>query len=214
MKNNIFRLLIVLLVASLCATFCHANLLAENLQVKTIYSSVNVYESSSTESNVLTVLSYGTVLNVVLDDVLGEDGHSYVQVEITGDMANANGYVLKSQVLNVEYFSPQKELDHNATLAKESYVFTLNVNNYEQTDIILEKDTKIKILSGYNTANEYTQIQYKNENGDIVTAYVKTANIKTSGISRTLIGAVLIVVTTVSLVLIIFGIKGKKKKII
>ena len=34
--------------------------------------------------------------------------------------------------------------------------------------------------------------------------------LKTSGISRTLIGTILIIITTASLVLIIFGVKGKK----
>lgn len=215
MKNNWVKILILVAIASVCVPFCgQASLSAQNVeQVKVVYSVANVYGTpDAKEANVVATYSYGKVLNVINFSVAGVNGLEFVQVEISDVAGVLEGYVLKSQVLDASVSSPQKRLDSNANLKEESFVYVLNGNTYEKTETLLPANTKVKILSGYNTSNEYTQIQYQNQNGDIVTAYVKTQSLKTSGISRTLIGSVLIIVTTVSLVLIIFGLKGKKHK--
>ena len=120
------------------------------------------------------------------------------------------GYVLKSQVTSVDNTSPKKKLDANAKITEQTNIYVLNGNTFEKTEEILTSGTNVKILSGYNRDSEFTQIQYESEDG-IITAYVKTQSLQTSKISRTLIGAIIIIITTISLVLIIFGI-GKRKK--
>lgn len=183
--------------------------------VRVVYSNANVYkvDGARDESNVIATYPYGTVLVTIgTSKMVGSDGLDYYKVELTDVDGFEFGYVLVSQVLDVSVVSPQKKLDTNATLSKQAEVYNLRGNDYQKSDIILEKDTKVKILSGYSKDNEFTQIQYQQEDGQIMTAYVKTLTLQTSGISRTLIGTIIIVATAISLTLIIFGVGGKRKK--
>lgn len=83
---------------------------------------------------------------------------------------------------------------------------------YVETQKVLKIGTKVKVLDGLDYSKEYSRIQYSDQNGQIIYGYIKTQAIEKSGISRTTIGAIVIVVTTISLTLLVFGIKGKKKK--
>lgn len=184
------------------------------LQVRIIYSNANVYSLTNINDDtnkVIATYKYNQKFNTISDVITGEDGYKYYKVEI-----NVNeytfGYVFKSQVADVNIKSPQKRLDSNAKITTDCKVYNLNGNNYEETTETLKVGTQVKILSGYKKTEEFTQIQYQNQDGEIVTAYIKTTALKTSGISRTLIGTIIILITTASLVLIIFGVKGKGKK--
>ncbi len=187
----------------------------EPLTVRVVYSNANIYKEadSSTRENIIDTVTYNTRLSVleVVDKTQSVDGFEYFKVEYTKDEYTF-GYVLKSQVVDASINSPQKRLDTNAKIVNECYVYNLNGSNYEQTEDKLEVGTKIKILSGYNKENEYTQIQYQTAEGDIVTAYIKTSALKTTALSKSLISAILLIITSVSLVLLIFGVSGKKKK--
>lgn len=186
--------------------------LAETSQVRVIYSNANVYSTDNIESSeVLITLKYNDILTVI-QSTTGADGYEYYLVELENVANYTQGYVFKSQVLDTTLSSPNKKLDSNASVSVECDVYTLDGKNYVKTESKLTSGTKIKILSGYNSSNEYTQIQYADENERIVTAYIKTSAIAVSGVSTTLIGAIIIIVTSVSLVLIIFGI-GKKNKV-
>lgn len=183
---------------------------ADTLQVRVIYSTINVYSVDDINSSQkISTLKYNDVVTVIQSST-GTDGYEYYLVQLENVPNYTQGYVFKSQVLDANLTSPTKKLDSNAEVSTECEVYTLDGKNYVKTTDKLASGTKIKILSGYNANNEYTQIQYADQNGQIVTAYIKTSAIAVSGISNTLIGAVIIIVTTVSLVLIIFGI-GKKK---
>ena len=137
---------------------------------------------------------------------------NYYEVVLVDVTDHSVGYVLKSQAVNAEIQSPQKELASNATVNKESIVYTFNGTDYIQTQTKLQAGTPIRILSGYDGEKDYTHIQYTDENKNIVTAYLKTDDIHVTGVSRATIAAVIIIVTTISLALIIFGISGKKRK--
>lgn len=183
----------------------------DNLQVRVIYSVAHAYSTDDINtSTVIATFEYNDVLTVVSSSV-GTDGFEYYLVELSNVDGYTQGYVFKSQVLDATITSPEKRLDSNATVASDCDTYTLDGKNFVKTTTRLTAGTKIKILSGYNTSNEYTQIQYESQEQKIVTAYIKTNAIQVSGVSRTLIGAIMIIITTVSLVLIIFGI-GKKKK--
>lgn len=184
--------------------------------VRVIYSSINAYSVANVNSpdvQIVATFKYNQKLTTIGDQLVqGEDGLDYYMIALADVAGFDSAYVLKSQVVDANANSPQKKLDANATIAKQGNVYVLNENTYEQTEEILKEGTKVKILSGYDREKEYTQIQYQLEDGDIVTAYIKTECLKTSGISRTLIGAILIIITTISLVFIIFGVGGKRKK--
>lgn len=184
--------------------------------VRVIYSSINAYSVANVNSpdvQIVATFRYNQKLATIGEEIVqGEDGLNYYKIALADVVGFDSAYVLKSQVVDANVNSPQKRLDTNATIAKQGNVYVLNENTYEQTEEVLKEGTKVKILSGYDKQKEYTQIQYQLEDGDIVTAYIKTECLKTSGISRTLIGTILIIITTISLVLIIFGVGGKRKK--
>ena len=183
--------------------------------VRIVYSNANVYKvaNSSIEDNKIATYSYNTILNTIGDSVVvGEDAFNYYKVEITNISNYTYGFVLVSQVLDATIQSPQKRLDANATLSSDAFVYNFVENRYEISEVKLIKGTDVKILSGYDKSKEYTQIQYQQQDGEIITAFIKTSTLKTSGISRTLIGAIIIIITVISLTLIIFGVGNKHKK--
>ena len=204
--------IILLLVALICCFTSNlkTSFADEVIQVRVIYSTINVYSSDNiTSSEKIATLKYNDIVTVIQESI-GVDGYEYFLIQISGIQNYTQGYVFKSQVLDASLLSPAKKLDSNASIKEECDIYTLDGKNYVLTNTKLSSGTKIKILSGYNASNEYTQIQYADENERIITAYVKTSAIAVSGISTKLIGAIIIIVTSVSLVLIIFGI-GKKK---
>ena len=200
---------------SFCLSFGGNTLKADApTQVRVIYSNANVYSLTniSDENNkVIATYKYNQKFNTIGDVITGEDGYEYYKVEISVNEYTF-GYVFKSQVADASISSPQIKINYKATVTSDCKIYNLNGNNYEETGEKLTNGTKVRILSGYNKSQEYTQIQYLNADGEIVVSYIKTTALKTSGISRTLIGTILIIITTASLVLIIFGVKGKKGK--
>lgn len=210
------RIIKILLLVALILSFSHSKVTfaeSENY-VKVLYSTINVYSQANINtSSVICTKTYGTKLKLIdVENVQGEDGYLYYNIEINDITEVNSGYVLCSQVLDINISSPSKDLDYNGSLNKESIVYLKEENTYISTGNKLEENKKIKIIDGYDANTEYTRIQYKDQNGEILTAYVKTVDIKTSAISRETIGAIIIIVTTVSLVLVLFGIKGKRKK--
>lgn len=181
--------------------------------VRVIYTNANVYSKPNVNdenTQIIVTYKYNQKLTTIGDSsIVGEDGYNYYKVSLNIEPFT-EGYVLKSQVTNVDNTSPKKKLDANAKITEQTNIYVLNGNTFEKTEEILTSGTNVKILSGYNRDSEFTQIQYESEDG-IITAYVKTQSLQTSKISRTLIGAIIIIITTISIVLIIFGI-GKRKK--
>lgn len=208
--------ILLLALFSFCLPFMLGSSISAEIPnyVRVVYPQISVYSQTdinAEDTQIIAIYKYNQILKTIGEEaVFGADGYEYYQVEISVS-GYTSGYVFKSQVVDQNSVSPAKKLKTNAQIATKCNIYLLNGNNYEQTSDVLEKGTAVKIISGYDKSKEFTQIQYENQNGDVVTAYVKTVNLKTSGVSRTLIGTIIIVVTTVSLVLLIFGIKGKKR---
>lgn len=220
MKKYIYLMVCACLV---CFTMnCNICFAESEQYVKVIYSSIDVYEdaninvdanSDGENLDVVASFKYAQKLKLVNSTAIqGLDGLSYYLIEFNNGQNVKQGYVLYSQVLLSTIASPEKELDYNATLNKDATLYSYENQQYVELTQTLVNGQKVKLLDGYNKANEYSRIQYKDSEGNILTAYVKTADISVSGISRATIGAIIIIVTTVSLVLVVFGIKGRKKK--
>ena len=183
--------------------------------VKSLYSGVKVLNEPNVdlENNVLLTLNYGDVLKLKQKDtIVGDDGSNYYIVEVNIENV-LQGYVLASFVNLVDNSSPIRNLDANAKTKSEAKIYSKTVDEtFEETGETLNAGESIRIVDGYNSSKQYTRIQYKLENGEIAIGYIETSKIQISGVSRSTIGAIIIIVTTVSLVLIVFGIKGKHKK--
>lgn len=215
---------VIVLLFCLCffPVICNKTYAENNIYVKVLYSEINVYlDTNFTDDynkdgenlDIVYTFLYGSIIKVVEENqIIGQDGYKYYKVEYESNGQKKMGYVLCSQVLNINYSSPAKELDYNAMVNKEAKLFTLKNEQYIENGISLKINQKIKIINGYNSTKKYTQIQYKAESGDILTAFVLTSDIKVGGISKGTIGAIIIVVSIISLSLIVFGVKGKKKR--
>lgn len=184
---------------------------AEITNVKVIYSCINVYSEPNHNSLVITQAKYGNVFTLSQPTPIdGQNNISYYKI-ILDQINQSYGYVICSQVLDVALNSPQKYLDQNATIKKDAITYE-QPNKDFPNGITLKRGQKIKILDAYDSKSQFTRIQFKNEQGEIVTTYVETTLIKTSGISSGTVSAIILIVSTVSLVLIVFGITHKKKK--
>lgn len=204
-------ILVLLFIASFIVPV--SKVYAENeITVRALYTTVNIYAEASAKSEIIYECSYGDTLKLEEGTIIvGLDKLNYYKV-IINKGGNSIGYVLCSQVIDINYNSPKRELDYNASIKKQTQTYVYVENELKPSNIILDKGERIKIIDGYNPNKTYTRIQYKSNTGEIVTTFIDTSSIEVSNISRGTIVAIILIVTTISLVLIIFGINIKKKK--
>ncbi len=175
----------------------------------------NLYAQPSLKSTIVKKLDVGIVLTVdteFLDDMFYKVS-SYQIIE--GASETDFAYVLKAHTLDNQINSPEKSLDYNATIKNDDsflYTYDTNTKTYTKTNISLKKDTKVRILDGYDKNKEYTYISYQNESGEILSYYIETENLKVNGINYSVIVAISTLITCVIIISIVFGIKGRKKK--
>ena len=124
---------------------------------------------------------------------------------------NASAYILKAHVLDTKINSNNIKLDTNAVLRIDAKVYEYNGENYSEIDYVLEKGTRIKLLDGIDNTLEYTRISFE-LNEETLTYYVPTTAISPDGMSAGGITAIALIITCTSLLLILFGFKGKKRK--
>lgn len=183
-------------------------------QIKTTLTT-NIYEQANIKSNIIKQLETGVVLNVDTAFL----NNAFYKISIYNIVENSQetdfGYVMKAHCLDASINSPQKQLDYNAKIKNDNaYVFEYDqiTNSYNKVNISLNKNTKIKILDGYDKNKTYTYISFYNEDDDIVSYYVKTTDISVDGINYSVIVAISTLITCAVIISIVFGLKGKKRK--
>lgn len=182
--------------------------------VKVIYSNISIFSSADATGSAVVIGSarYGEKFKLKNDDpILGDDNFYYLKIEVQID-EYVEAYVFSSQVAPLEYSSPKRSLGTNATITKQAKLYTKVGTSFEPTDIELEAGAKVRLIG--DRKENYSKIQYQDDDGDVRTFYVESSLIKMNGVSRATVGAIFIIVTTISIVLIIFGVKGKKKRAI
>jgi len=178
-------------------------------KVKVIYSNVNVYLDYNNTQEVVKVVNYGDVLETNTNEIYTSSKQlDYYKVVINLEN-NKYGYILVSHTINTIYNSPKRELDHNAKITKKAYIYVKESEGICKTEKILKVGEKVKILS---KEEDYSFIQYLDSENNIVSCYIKSDCVRVKGISRSTISAIVIIATTISLVLIIFGVTNKKGK--
>lgn len=186
----------------------------EPQKIKVVANQTIVYKEPSITSDILIEKCvYGTIFDVVSDDAI--DYKLFYKISVVGlieDQTITVGYVLKSHTLDNTISSPTKALDDNATIKTDNaVVYELVDQQYIATQKTLAKDTKIRVLDGYDSSKEYTHISFA-ENDTIVLYYVKTADVQVYGVNYSLIVAIMTLITCACALSIVFGIKAKKKK--
>lgn len=131
-----------------------------------------------------------------------------------GETINQFGYILESCTMPNDKSSLKLYLDTNTTIKSEKdaeiYEYDSLQNEYNLIGT-LQKGHKIKLINGYDTSLEYTKIQYQDEELNIITCYIKTDMIVSSAISTATICAIILCISLVSIILIVLGVKKKKR---
>lgn len=188
-------------------------------QVRVIYSFTYIYsadelvlettEKEQREEYVLEIASLHQVYLVV------EQTEKMYKIEFEKQNETLAGYIYKSVVIDNKTKSPTKYLQTNATITKDAEVFKKEENTFVKVEnILLEKNTKARLLEKLTSANEYTLISFTSNN-TIEYAYVKTNHIKADGMSRSVLVAITLILTSISVgsvLLTIFKRNNKKKK--
>ena len=186
----------------------------EPTKIRVVANQTIIYKEPSITSDVIiSNCVYGTVFDVVSDDTI--DYKLFYKISIAGmvqDQTIEFGYILKSHTLDCEIYSPKKVLDDNAVVKTDNAVVYQLVNNeFVATQKTLAKDTKLRVLDGYDSKKEYTFVSFL-ENDDIVSYYLKTSDVDAHGINYSLIVAIMTLITCACALSIVFGVKAKKKK--
>lgn len=164
--------------------------------VKIILNSVNVYQSANINSTILGKVYYGEVFSV-----LSEQDEFY---EIAYETEVA-GFILTAYALDTSFKSPQIFLDTNAIIINSSFVYKLIGDEFVKVDeIVLDINTRIKILDGYDINKTYCKTTFDYE-GEIYTYYILTENINPDGISSRFVTAIMLIIVCVSIFLILYS---------
>lgn len=167
-------------------------------------------------------LEYGTKLNLVLSQIIyftntNNQNLGFYAVQKEGDSSFV-GYVLASCVTNANVSSLQKTLDPNAKILNNNVSVYTSENAADENKltingqaVVLNQYQEIKILDGYNKKKELTKIMFEN-NGEILTAYVKTKDILVKGFNATIILVVFIFIVVASIIWSIYSTTRKKRK--
>ena len=183
-----------------------------------LYQSPNITAPLIKENESTFYVPTGTVLTVVQDYT--DSTNTFYKVNIYNIVPSTNetdtAYILIAHTIDLKVKSPQKKLDVNATVKNDnSKIYRLNpeTNQFEEIGLTLNKDTKIRILdNGYEKNKEYTHISFYSNDQEILSYYIKTADIYAKGISYTIVAACLTLFACVSIILVLLGIKSKKKR--
>lgn len=188
---------------------------ADNLptQIRVIFNQTRIYSTNKlsgleTLEDVQSItirMAYLHEVFIVVDEI---DDLYEIQLE------EQNGYILKISVIDNSLSSPEAILQTNAKTTTEVFAYEkIGETYFKHEEITLQKDTRIRILDGYDKGKQYTLVSFEKEN-ITYTYYVKTALIDPDGIDRTIILAITLILACVSGGLVLFKIFKPKRKII
>lgn len=176
---------------------------AENISIKIIVNECKIYQEADTSSAVYqTKIPHKTVL----------DATDYNEEFYFVTYSSQTGYILKTCAMKSENSSPEKKLVFNAVTTQDCSIYKLENNNIVNTYFDkLAKGTEVKLVDGFDKNNKYTLVSFYDENSNIVSYYLETANLKTYGFPKSLFVAASLIITCTSIIFILFGTKIKAK---
>lgn len=168
-------------------------------------------------------VEYGTELTLIKNESLGKEAGEKI---IEGDKVfyfvkygNRERYVLVENVVKADSNnSLTKKLDPNAKiLNSKTKVYksnsTKDILKIGGENVELSQYQEIKIVDGYDKNKAFHKIMFE-QNGEILTGYVKTSDILVEGFNGTIILIVFIFVLVGSIVLsIVLATRKKRKKL-
>ena len=171
------------------------------MQGEVVSNRLNVYDSPSNTATVVGHLLHGDEV-----EVLSENGQFF---EITFESGTA--WVLSCYVLESGNYGIVTFPDFNASVKYNTFAYNLVDDNYEITTISVSKDSRVKILSGYDNKKDYTEVYIVNE-GRVRVCYILTEAISPDGVDPTIIIAISLTATALGIIFILMGVSFTKKR--
>ena len=212
MKKFFIFLVLVLCLFSININYVVAD--DNNYKVITDFAYI-VSTPNSSNVEKLEEVSKGIILSRCDDIVYNDESETHLTYyKISYN--EIEGYILTNTVRKDEnnfnvVFKP------NAKINKESEVFILTNGEYSNfvyngENIVLQTNTEIKLLNGFDKNKTYQEISFE-KNNEILTGYVLTENISVSGFRYyvLIIIFVLIVVFTTVIPIVVKNWKKKRK---
>lgn len=217
--------LICLMLASFLPSFFAFSTFASEPQFLVIENQINLYQSATSQSEVVAVLPYQAVLSLVnpasptnydASSLPKNEAFEFYHVFYMQGETLLNGWVLQAFVMPVENESIRIKVVPNATIhgsIHDSIPLFLKENlNYTMHETLkLQGGSRVKIIGGYQAKSEYTEIEFEHENKNIV-MYVKTNRIRPDGVSALTITALSVLLACVTIATYSFVYSYRKKK--
>lgn len=204
--KKLFILPFLFVLFSVCfLNFKSSTVFADNVEIKIIVNQCAIYQNPNIESSTYQItIPHKTVLQA---EIYNEEFY-FITYQST------SGYILKTNTMLNSNSSPTKKLVFNAVITKDSTIYKLKNNVFEDTFFDkLKKDTKIKLIDGYDTTNDYTLVSFYNQDNEVVSYYIETKNIQPFGVKKSVYVAISLIIFSISIFFILFGTKIKKQKI-
>ena len=154
----------------------------------------------------------------LINSPLDKFGKSFYEVKFSD---NTYGYI-DSSIAYVKEITESTnpttpDLQTNAYLIsgddKQIELYQLENNEYIKTEISIDKNTKIQIdKNNFNVNSEYTKIKFIKDN-EIITAYVKTINVRIDGVKiEIIVASILSGLCIILAITLIFFVRKNKNK--
>ena len=167
-------------------------------EVRVIFNQARVYSTTNfdeieTQEDVEGI----TIFIVSLHDVFVviDEEENFYEIELENEQT---GFIQKNAVIDNSLSSPEIFLQTNAYALTNSSVYEKINNTFVMLNSIqIEKNQRVRILEGYDMANQFTFVSFENE-GHVYSYYVKTNQIKPDGIDRSILLAITLITIAIS----------------
>ena len=170
----------------------------------TVADQTNQVVATLQKNEQITVLSHAA-------DIENNGQTKFVQVQTQGGLI---GYVELSNITPVASTSRLKQINANATAKRDTILLS---SKKEGTPLLsVAEGTRIKIFGLLNPTTDYTRVEIEDQNGNVISGYIKTADIKSDSITTLQLTGIVLLAANAALLgaIIAFAIVAKKKKVI
>jgi len=225
-KSTILFLLIVFATFACHLSFCQVVTNAdETIFYKVIANEVMVLEAPNCESNNIGTCVYGQIVSLV--NSANPKDYSASTVEpcthfefyhisyVNSNEQTITGWIIKTFLVLNQTNIIRPKIVTNATIKGSSSnivtLFSKNGDDYEIQTLSLIGETRVKIVGGYDSSSEYTEIQFDLQDETHI-LYVVTAFVRPDGVSALTITALSILLACLTIGLYSFLYTRKKKQ--
>lgn len=201
-----------LFVAVLCSLLCFSNVSFANAEADTLVyvvtaNKANVYEEARFDSAIIETLSHKEEINI---EAVSNFPIEYINGNYTFYKISQTGYILSNLVCK-KTETITSIPNFNAKTNGECFIYFLENNIYEKSEIKLLEKQEIFLYEGFDQNKDYTAIAFVKDN-EVMYGFVQTKYISPNGINPVIIAAASVVMAALGIAFALVFISGKKKK--